>query len=153
MISEDSLILRRSLAKHMGTLCKYVKKEILLHGYIKQFKILAIDDSDSVRIICMESLIDIAKCLNSDENKSHLIPIIIQLTGDKSWKVKLYLARNFAELAEALGPDICENPLFSIFSTLLRDLENEVRVEAVKSLRKYVKLFSNDKIIGIFAYL
>lgn len=35
MISEDSLILRRSLAKHMGTLCKYVKKEILLHGYIK----------------------------------------------------------------------------------------------------------------------
>lgn len=101
----------------------------------------------------MESLIDIAKCLNSDENKSHLIPIIIQLTGDKSWKVKLYLARNFAELAEALGPDICENPLFSIFSTLLRDLENEVRVEAVKSLRKYVRLFSNDKIIGIFAYL
>lgn len=77
MISEDSLILRRSLAKHMGTLCKYVKKEILLHGYIKQFKILAIDDSDSVRIICMESLIDIAKCLTSEENKSHLIPIII----------------------------------------------------------------------------
>lgn len=35
MISEDSLILRRSLAKHMGTLCKYVKKDILLHGYIK----------------------------------------------------------------------------------------------------------------------
>ena len=135
MISEDSLILRRSLAKHMGTLCKYVKKDILLHGYIKQFKILAIDDSDSVRIICMESIIDIAKCLNSEENKSHLIPIIIQLTGDKSWKVKLHLAKNFAKLAEALGPDICENPLFSIFSTLLRDLENEVRIEAVKSLR------------------
>lgn len=57
------------------------------------------------------------------------------MTGDKSWKVKLHLAKNFADLAEALGPDICENPLFSIFSTLLRDLENEVRIEAVKSLR------------------
>lgn len=77
MISEDSLILRRSLAKQMGRLCKYVKKDILLHGYIKQFKILAIDDSDSVRIICMESLIDIAKCLTVEENKALLIPIII----------------------------------------------------------------------------
>lgn len=57
---------------------------------------MAIDDSDSVRIICMESLIDIAKCLSVEENKSHLIPIIIQLTGDKSWKVKLYLAKNFS---------------------------------------------------------
>ncbi len=44
MIQEESLILRRNLAKHMGTLSKYVKKEILLHGFIKQFKILAIDD-------------------------------------------------------------------------------------------------------------
>lgn len=35
MISEESLILRRSLAKHMGLLSQYVKKEVLLHGYIK----------------------------------------------------------------------------------------------------------------------
>jgi len=137
----------------MGKLCKYVKKDILLHGYIKQFKILAIDDSDSVRIICMESLIDIAKCLTVEENKALLIPIIIQLTGDKSWKVRLYLAKNFAELAQALGKEISENSLFSIFSTLLRDLENEVRIEAVKSLKKFVSLLSTDKILGILAYL
>ncbi len=52
--------------------------------------------------------------------------------------MRLYLAKNFAELAQALGKEISENSLFSIFSTLLRDLENEVRIEAVKSLKKFV---------------
>lgn len=153
MISEESLILRRSLSRNMGILCKYVNKDTLLHGFINQFKNLALDDSDSVRIICIESLVDLAEVLNDEENKSHLIPIIIQLTGDKSWKVKLHLAKCFANLAEALGKEISENSLFSIFSTLLRDLENEVRIQAVKSLKKFVRLLSIDKLMGILAYL
>jgi serine/threonine-protein phosphatase 2A regulatory subunit A len=153
MISEESLILRRSLSRNMGFLCKYVNKDTLLHGFINQFKNLALDDSDSVRIICIESLVDLARVLNDEDNKSNLIPIIIQLTGDKSWKVKLHLAKSFADLAEALGKDISENSLFSIFSTLLRDLENEVRIQAVKSLKKFVKLLSMDKLLGILAYL
>lgn len=41
----------------MGTLSKFIKKDILLHGFIKQFKILAIDDQDSVRIVCMDSIV------------------------------------------------------------------------------------------------
>lgn len=126
MITEESLILRRSLARHMGALGQFVKKEVLLHGYIKQFKVLAIDDSDSVRIVCLESLVAIARCLNVEENKQNIIPIVIQLTGDKSWRVKYHLAKVFPDLSEALGQEISENSLFSIFSTLLRDLENEV---------------------------
>ena len=52
-----------------------------------------------------------------------------------------------------MGKEISENSLFSIFSTLLRDLENEVRIEAVKSLKKFVFLLSSEKIMGILAYL
>lgn len=77
MIQEESLILRRNLAKHMGTIAKYVKKDILLHGFIKQFKNLVIDDQDSVRIVCMDSLIQIASCLDGEENKQNIIPIVI----------------------------------------------------------------------------
>lgn len=101
----------------------------------------------------MESLIDIAKCLDPEENKQNIIPIIIQLTGDKSWKVKLYLSKTFAELAKVLGPEITENSLFSIFSTLLRDLENEVRISSVKTLVDFVRLLSTEKIIGTLTYL
>lgn len=88
-----------------------------------------------MRIITIESLIELAKIFNVEENKTFLIPLIIQMTGDKSWRVKHFLAKSFADLAEAVGSELSENSLVSIFSTLLRDPENEVRVMAVKSLK------------------
>lgn len=36
--------------------------------------------------------------------------------------------------------------LVQIFNTLLKDLENDVKIEAVKSLAKFVKLVSPDKL-------
>jgi hypothetical protein len=45
-------------------------------------------------------------------------------------------------LAETLGPEITDNSLYSIFSTLLRDLENEVWVSSMKTLVGFVKFLS-----------
>jgi serine/threonine-protein phosphatase 2A regulatory subunit A len=153
LFAEESLILRRNLANKLGKLCKHIPKETLQNEIFNHFKNLTNDDSDSVRIITIESLIELAKVFTNEENKTFVIPLIIQMTGDKSWRVKLVLAKCFADLAEAVGNDIAENSLISIFSTLLRDPENEVRIAAVKSLKKFVLLLSLEKIQSILAYL
>jgi serine/threonine-protein phosphatase 2A regulatory subunit A len=153
LFAEESLILRRNLANKLGKICKYISKETLQNEIFNHFKNLTNDDSDSVRIITIESLIELAKVFSNEENKTFVIPLIIQMTGDKSWRVKLVLAKCFADLAEAVGNDIAENSLISIFSTLLRDPENEVRIAAVKSLKKFVLLLSLEKIQSILAYL
>ncbi len=75
------------------------------------------------------------------------------MTGDKSWKVKFYLSKICAQLAKVLGPDITENSLFSIFTTLLRDLENEVRISSVKTLVDFVRFLSTEKIVNTLSYL
>jgi serine/threonine-protein phosphatase 2A regulatory subunit A len=46
----------------------------------------------------MESLKNIAKILTSNDNKTHTLPIIIQGAEDKSWRVRLNLAKIFAEV-------------------------------------------------------
>lgn len=153
MFTEESLILRRNLASKIGKICRYLPKETLTIEIINHFKNLTNDDSDSVRIITIESLIELATVFNDEENKSFVIPLIIQMTGDKSWRVKLHLAKHFAKLANAVGKDIADNSLISIFSTLLRDPENEVRVAAVRSLKDFVSCLNPDKIAQIFAYL
>ena len=153
LFAEESLILRRNLANKIGRICKYIPKESLLSDVFNHFKNLTNDDSDSVRIITIESLIELAKVFTNEENKTHVIPLIIQMTGDKSWRVKLHLAKCFADLAEAVGNDIAENSLISIFSTLLRDPENEVRIASVRSLKKFVLLLSLEKVQSILAYL
>ena len=153
LFAEESLILRRNLASKIGKICKYLSKEALTVEIFNHFKNLTNDDSDSVRIITIESLIELASVFNVEENKAFVIPLIIQMTGDKSWRVKLHLAKNFAKLAHAVGKDISDNSLISIFSTLLRDPENEVRVASVRSLKQFVDCLNPDKIPQIFAYL
>ena len=72
-----------------------------------------------------------AKLLNKDENKTHALPgtlyiiisrhliltpsyiksVIIAAHEDKSWRVRLALAKNFAELTEAFGKEITDMSL------------------------------------------
>lgn len=153
LFAEESLILRRNLAGKLGKICHHVNKDTLTLEIFNHFKNLTNDDSDSVRIITIESLIELAKVFNDDDNKTYVIPLIIQMTGDKSWRVKHHLAKWFAELAKAVGKDIADNSLISIFSTLLRDPENEVRIASIRSLKNFVSCLSLDKIHQIFAYL
>ena len=153
MFTEESLILRRNLASKIGVICKYVPKETVMLDFFNQFKTLALDDSDSVRILCLESLVELCKIFNDEENKAHIIPIVITLTGDKSWRVRYHLAENFAELARALGKDIAVTSLISIFSTLLKDLENEVRIAAINSLKDFVSILTLEKLPSVLAYL
>lgn len=153
MFTDDSLMLKRALASKLGTMCHFMPKEVLLTDIFTHFKTLGSDDSDQVKMLTIESFVKLAKMFNVEENKNHIVPFIIQMTSDKSWKVKHHLAKEFAELVNALGPDITDNFLISIFSTLLRDPENEVRIQAIRSLKLFVRNLSSEKQNTILAYL
>lgn len=97
-------------------------------------------------MLCLDSLNLIAKTLNKDENRTHALPIIIAATEDKSWRIRLSLSKNFSQVAEALGKEITDISLIQIFSTLLKDGENEVRYAAVVSLANFFHNMSSEKI-------
>lgn len=99
-----------------------------------------------MRVLCLDSLNSLAKVLSREDNKTHMLPVIIQAAEDKSWRVRLALSKNFAEIAESFGKEITDLSLVQTFSTLLKDVENDVKIEAVKSLSRFVKLVSADKL-------
>ena len=152
LFGEDSLMVRRVLASKMGTLCNFMSKSTVLSELINSFKTLTNDDSANVRILTIESLVDLAKNLNDEENKTHMIPIIITLTSDKSWRVKFNLAKHFPRIAKAVGREVTDS-LVPIFSSLLRDPEGEVRISAVKALSTFVHLLKMERVNSILAYL
>jgi serine/threonine-protein phosphatase 2A regulatory subunit A len=59
----------------------------------------------------MEGLKNIAKVFFKDENKTHLLPLIIQAAEDKSWRVRVALSKIFGELAEGVGKEITDSSL------------------------------------------
>lgn len=146
LCNEETPMIRRAVANRIGDLASFVPKETILNELIPVFKQLAADEQDSVKVLCLDSLKHIAKLLNKDENKTHTLPIIIAATEDKSWKIRLALAKNFPKLAESFGKEITDISLIQIFTTLLKDSETDVRVAIVQSLVAFIQMINTDKL-------
>ena len=67
-------------------------------------------------MLCLESLIPLAKYRDKEENQIHTLGTLLQAGEDKSWKVRLAFAKNFADLAESFGKDITDNNLIQTFT-------------------------------------
>ena len=65
--------------------------------------------------------------------------MIIAATEDKSWRVRLAWSKNFAELSEAFGKEITDMSLIQIYTTLLNDVECEVKIAFINSLPNFIK--------------
>jgi hypothetical protein len=52
-----------------------------------------------------------ASYLSKEENQIHTLGTLLAAGEDKSWKVRLAFANNFAKFAEAFGKEITDNNL------------------------------------------
>lgn len=142
LCNEDTPIVRRAGSKELGLFAVVVEKEYVLNEILPVFRRLAQDEQDAIRIICIESLIPLAKYLTKDENQTNTLGAILTAGEDKNWKVRLTFAQNFAELSEAFGKHITDINLLQSYSNFLQDIEAEVKDAAIKSLPKFLKNIS-----------
>jgi serine/threonine-protein phosphatase 2A regulatory subunit A len=109
---------------------KKVPKALLISDLLPAFRKLAGDDQDSVRLLTVDAMIDIAEVLDDEECKTLLGPTMKAMVADKSWRVRYMVADHFVKLATAAGQDIVKEDLVSAFASLLKDNEAEVRTAA-----------------------
>jgi serine/threonine-protein phosphatase 2A regulatory subunit A len=143
---EDTPMVRRAAVIEMGRFSKVLEKNYVVSDIIPDFRGLAQDEQDQVRTLCIDSLIEVAKLLNKEENKLHTLPIILVVGDDKSWKVRYHFALKFPAIAEALGRDITESSLIQTFVQLLRDNEADVKTTALSSLKSTIHFISRDRV-------
>ena len=149
LTKEETPLIRKSCALNVGGFASQIEKEMAVTELIPSFKHLATDEQDAIRVICVESLIQIVKSLSKEDNQKLMLPILLALCEDKSWKVRLTIAKNFTELAGAFGKEITDANLVAKFALLLKDVEADVRSAAVVSLKLCVKNISTEKIHSI----
>lgn len=90
-----------------------------------------------------------AKYLTKEENQIHTLGILVAAGEDKSWKVRLAFAKNFAELADSFGKEITDSNLIQTFTQLLNDGEAEVKNAAIQSMTQCLKNLSTEKICSL----
>eukprot|EP00826_Nyctotherus_ovalis_P036138 TRINITY_DN3186_c0_g1_i1.p1 TRINITY_DN3186_c0_g1~~TRINITY_DN3186_c0_g1_i1.p1 ORF type:complete len:520 (+),score=94.15 TRINITY_DN3186_c0_g1_i1:285-1844(+) len=146
LCKEETPLIRKTCASTLGVFAEHMEKELIVSDLIPSLKLLITDEQDSIRMICVGATVSIAKILPKDESKKVMLPITLQIFEDKSWKVRLAIAKNFPELAGAFGKDIVDGNLVTKFSLLLKDDEADVRTAAIIALKSCLKNISADKI-------
>ena len=143
---EDTPMVRRAAVVEVGKFAKVIEKNYVLSDVIPDFKQLAQDEQEQVRILCLDSLIDVTKLLTKEENKLHILPIVLLLGDDKSWKVRYHFADKYPALADALGREINENSLVQTIAQLLKDPEADVKSVALTSIKSTYGTITRERV-------
>ena len=142
-------MIRRACAAKLGQFSTVLEKQHVIQELLPIYRALSQDDQDTCRVLCIESLIPMAGYLSKEENRVATLGSLLNAGEDKSWKVRLCFARNFAKFAESFGRDITDNNLIQTFNLLLNDGEPEVKNAAVTSLSQSLKNLSTEKVCNI----
>jgi serine/threonine-protein phosphatase 2A regulatory subunit A len=126
-------IVRRNAASNLKKLVALVDGASL-PLLVENFKILAADDQDSVRLLAIENCVAIGGKLTEEEKNTLVKPLVLVCGSDKSWRVRYMVANCFAQLVDALGKQITQNDLVPVFVKLLKDTEAEVRTAAASKV-------------------
>ncbi|KAF9305847.1 Polyamine N-acetyltransferase 1 [Mortierella antarctica] len=127
---DDTPMVRRAAATHLGDFAKKLSKEHLVTDIIPLFNKLAQDEQDSVRLLTVTDLVAIAEQVSPEESKAYFLQTIKTMVADKSWRVRYMIADNFVKLSKAVGEEITREDLVVAFVRLLKDNEAEVRTAA-----------------------
>lgn len=133
--SDDTPMVRRAAASKMKDLIEVVAKDDFVLDLIQIYKQLSQDDTqDAIRVSVVNATLVVAKMLNQEENLEHTVKVIQEATDDRSWRVRLNVAKSFPKLCENFGSSIMVSHLLECIVKLMKDHEQEVRKEAVLAI-------------------
>mmetsp|Transcript_16966 Transcript_16966/g.36527 ORF Transcript_16966/g.36527 Transcript_16966/m.36527 type:complete len:591 (+) Transcript_16966:118-1890(+) len=141
LCADDTPMVRRAAAHKMRDLISVCEKSEILADLIQVYKQLSQEDTqDTIRVACVHTTLVMANMLNQEENRQHTLQVIKEAAEDRSWRVRLTVAKNFDQLCSAFGPDIMATSLMPSFVQLMKDNEQEVRKEAVRVIEPCLNL-------------
>lgn len=141
LCADDTPMVRRAAAHKMRDFVSVCDKNDLLSDTIMVYKQLSQEDTqDTIRVACVHTTLVIARMFNAEENRQHTVSVIKEAAEDRSWRVRLTVAKNFDQLCAAFGPEIMASSLMQPFIQLMKDNEQEVRKEAVRVIESCLNL-------------
>lgn len=72
--------------------------EVIINNILPLFLRLTTDDQDTVRLLTVEDLVQIAKVISPEEFRQYLLSTLKALGQDKSWRVRYAVASHFTEV-------------------------------------------------------
>lgn len=110
------------------------------------FQALVTDDQDSVRLLSVDVVIELAKVGHS-ASKPLLVDRALDLLNDKSWRVRYQATDRFEALVNALQSPEDMPRFIECFVRLSKDPEAEVRSALPKQIVGFSKLLNHEQVM------
>eukprot|EP00397_Hematodinium_sp_SG-2012_P009696 GEMP01009787.1.p1 GENE.GEMP01009787.1~~GEMP01009787.1.p1 ORF type:complete len:589 (+),score=86.95 GEMP01009787.1:254-2020(+) len=153
LCSDDTPMVRRAAAEKLKNLVSVIDKQSIMNDIIPVYRQLAQEDTqDGIRVSCVyTSLVLIERVFNDnpDENKAHTLLVITNAAEDRSWRVRLAVAKHFHLICRHMGPDITATFLLAPFVQLMKDSEQEVRKSALEAVECCIPFLTTEQLTSL----
>mmetsp|Transcript_16979 Transcript_16979/g.53349 ORF Transcript_16979/g.53349 Transcript_16979/m.53349 type:complete len:593 (+) Transcript_16979:84-1862(+) len=141
LCADETPMVRRAAAHKMRDFISVCAKEDILLDVIMVYKQLSQEDTqDTIRVASVHTTLVLVRMFNSEDNKLYTVNVIRDASQDRSWRVRLTVAKHFDQLCAACGPEIMATSLMQPFMLLMKDNEQEVRKEALRVIEPCLNL-------------
>ena len=145
---DETPMVRRAAASNLAKLIPNLDHKTVFEEGVAELKTLSTDDQDSVRLLTVEALIAVTRCMNEGDNKQdQILQIFNSLVSDRSWRVRYMVADHLVDMAQSSSEAIVQGELTPAFLQLLRDSEAEVRTAVSGQIAGFCKLVPKQRIL------
>jgi len=143
---DDTPMVRRAAAQALCDFTAVCEPSVVREHLVPLFVGLAEDAQDSVKLLAVANCIAIAKRID-DSKVAVVLPVVLNLASDNSYRVRWSVASHMAELGAVFGGEVTATKLMPVMQKLLQDPEPETRSIAAGSCEGFAKLLPVETIV------
>jgi len=146
---DETPMVRRAAGLKLPDVLKVIQHEVVLKEFLPGLNRMATDETqETLRLASLQCCAILAdKCKSGAGDVATLVRSLVALLAkDKSWRVRMVVARNFVSFCSSFGDEVARTDLLPILITFLRDSEVDVRQTATQILGTALSFFTNQQV-------
>lgn len=144
LCEDPTPLVRRAAAINFNKMIKVVNPALVQTTYALAFQNFSTHEQESIRIQTIGICVTLCDTMPIEFKMTKVLPVILQLSKDKAWRVRFTFVNRLSELLSKLPS--AEIPIATVFDSLLQDSEAEVRSAAASNVTSLCQNISKDVI-------
>ncbi|EAR87276.1 serine/threonine-protein phosphatase 2A 65 kDa regulatory subunit A beta (macronuclear) [Tetrahymena thermophila SB210] len=147
---DDTPMVRRTAAENLGYIADCQKGDFIYSVLVPLWQDLVQDQTDSVKVKAIEVSIKLMDKLNKQEVSDQFVKPLKDVLNlkNKSWRIRYAVAEVLGDLVNHLEKEVSRKEMVTIYETLLKDSEHEVRSVALIKLKDICKCLTEGVLVN-----
>ena len=148
---DETPMVRRAAGLKLPEVLKVIHQEAVLLEFLPALKRMASDETqESLRLSslhCCAIMGEHCRASNGAGDVAKLLrSLVLTLSKDKSWRVRMVVARHFVSFCTSFGDEVARTELLPILLSFLKDSEVDVRQAATQVMKTGLSSFTNQQV-------